>query len=503
MLVSVWDSFCHNICETVGMGESGGCGHSFRKLAFLTTVCDYKMRHFIHSCDLSTKGDRCSGTLACGHHMPMNTPTAIQRKVEQAIALLERRFLERNELIRLLMLGMLSGENALLIGPPGTAKSQLARAFSQLFGTEHWFEYLLTRFTTPDELFGPVSLQELKRDQYVRKTSGYLPAAQFAFLDEIFKANSAILNALLSILNERVYFNGREREAVPLQFLIAASNELPDDDEQLAALYDRFLVRYEVGYLQHASSYEKMFSLPKSQLPVVFSLYDISDIQAAAAQVDIPEAIIYFLYRVKQDMEEKEYRLSDRRWSKIANVWKTSAALHGREQVSIWDTVYTPHMMWDVPEDLPVMRELFERQFTEMLKAELENDLPLRKFAQIAEKWTTREADLHAFQFKKEVGAKMGREALERNRQLLEECRSEVEETARDLRNRLLQWQKREGDLEAYVLEKNRLIHNPETYTVKYAYLRIEGERILQQLQKTYRTVFDQEVPGTEYDYTK
>lgn len=432
-----------------------------------------------------------------------NQLTPIQRKMDQAIELLERRFLERSELIRLLMLGMMSGENVLLIGPPGTAKSQLARAVSQLFGSEHWFEYLLTRFTTPDEIFGPVSLQQLKQDRYVRKTAGYLPSAQFVFLDEIFKANSAILNALLSILNERVYFNGSEKEAVPLQFLIAASNELPDEDEQLTALYDRFLIRYEVEYLKRASSYEKMLSQPPTPLPVVFSLYDVRDIQAAAEKVSIPEAIVYFLFRLKQTLEEKEYRLSDRRLYKIAHVWKTSAALHGREQVTIWDTVFTPHMMWDVPEDLPVMRELYEQQFTEMLKAEMENDLPLRHFSQISDKWKEREADLHAFQFKKEVGAKIGREAMERNRELLEESRVQIAETARDLRNRLIEWQKREADLQGYILEKNRLIFHVEKYAVKFAYLRVEGERILQQLQQTYRTLFDQEIPGTEYDYTR
>ncbi len=432
----------------------------------------------------------------------MNTTTPIQRKMDQAIELLERRFLERSELIRLLMLGMMSGENALLIGPPGTAKSQLARSVAQLFGSEHWFEYLLTRFTTPDEIFGPVSLQQLKLDHYVRKTEGYLPNAQFTFLDEIFKANSAILNALLSILNERLYFNGREREEVPLQFLMAASNELPEDDEQLSALYDRFLFRYEVHYLQQASSYERMFSLPSGPLPVVFSLYDMKDIQAAAKQVTIPEALIYFLYRIKQDMEAKDYVLSDRRWSKIAGVWRTSAALHGRDQVTIWDTVFTPHMLWDLPEDLTVMRELFEQQFTQMLKTELENELPLQRLQQTADKWKEKESELHAFQFKKEVGAKLGKEAVERNGQLLEACRAELEETAKDLRNRLIQWEKREHDLGAYVLEKNRLIHNVEKYTVKYSYLRIEGERILQQLQKTYRTIFDKDIAGAEYDFT-
>lgn len=426
----------------------------------------------------------------------------LQKKIEKAVHILESRFLERSELIRLMLLGMFSGENVLLIGPPGTAKSQLARAISQLFGSEHWFDYLLTRFTTPDEIFGPVSLQQLKQDQYVRKTKGYLPQAQFAFLDEIFKANSAILNSLLSILNERMYFNGREKEPVPMQFLIAASNELPEENEQLAALYDRFLIRYEVSYLQTASSYEAMFNLPTDPLPVVFSLYDQKDLQAEVKQVTIPEAIIYFLYKLKQDMEEKEYILSDRRWSKIGHVWKTSAALHGRNTVTIWDTVFTPHMLWDFPEELTVLTELFEKRFAELLKTEVEKELPLRSFQQVAEKWMELEDELHAFQFKKEVGAKMSKEQQERFRLLLEECRNQLEESARTLRNRLMDWQQHEKDLPAFLRRKNILLHQVEKYTVKFTHLRIEGERLLQMLQGIYRTIFDREIAGAEYDYT-
>jgi MoxR-like ATPase len=431
-----------------------------------------------------------------------STSDAIQSKIKQAIQLLESRFLERDELIRLLFLAIMSSENALLIGPPGTAKSQLARGISQLFGSEQWFDYLLTRFTTPDEIFGPVSLQELKQDRYIRQTEGYLPASQFAFLDEIFKANSAILNALLSILNERLFFNGKEKQHVPLVFLMAASNELPEDNEQLEALYDRFLIRYEVGYLKNIASYEKMFQLPDEPLPAMLSLEDVQDIRQQAQNVALPESLIYFLYQVKQAMEEKGFTLSDRRWSKIGHVWKTSAVLNGRDTVSIWDTVYTPHMLWDVPEDLPVLQELFDKHFQDALKREMEEELPLRRYEQTAEKWLEKEDELHGYQFKREVGEKLGKEAVVQAQSLLEKCRIEVEETARKLRSKLLAFQEKEKDIEAYLHGRNFLLLEADRYAVKYTRLRIQGERILQTLQGLYRTLFDKEIPGAEYDYT-
>lgn len=425
----------------------------------------------------------------------------IQQNIEQAISLLESRFLEREELIRLLFLGLMSGENALLIGPPGTAKSQLARAVSELFGSGTWFDYLLTRFTTPDEMFGPVSLQKLKQDQYVRQTEGYLPGADFAFLDEIFKANSAILNALLSILNERIFFNGQEKVNVPLLFLMAASNELPEENDQLSALYDRFLIRYEVGYLKQMSSYELMFQLPSDPLPALLTLRDVEAVRKAASGVRIPEALIYMLYQLKTEMEKKEFTLSDRRWRKIGQVWKTSAALNGRDEVNVWDTVFTPHMLWDLPEDLGTLQELFQQVFQEALKQETERELPLRRYEQIAKQWAGQEDALHAFQFKKEV-TRMSKEEQDRMRSDLEECRIELEETARELRGKLVQWVQSERDLPGYIRNRNFLLLHTAQYAVRYTHLRIQGERILQQLQGLYRTLFDREIPGVTYDYT-
>ncbi|MEW9698746.1 AAA family ATPase [Paenibacillus sp. SI8] len=432
----------------------------------------------------------------------MREPIVVQNILREAMGHLEKRFMEREELIRVLLLALMSGENVLLVGPPGSAKSQLARAAAELFGNEPFFDYLLTRFTTPDELFGPVSLQKLKQDEYVRLTEGYLPSARFAFLDEIFKANSAILNSLLSVLNERVFFNGRNKQMTPLLFLIAASNELPEDNEQLAALYDRFLFRYEVEYVKQISSFELMFSAPTTPLPALLSTEFVQQIKAQAAQVTLPETIIYMLFQLKTALEEKEYVLSDRRFHKIGHAWKTSAAIHGRSTVNVWDTVLTPHMLWDFPEDLVELKDVFHTLFQEMLKKEMEQELPLLQYNQTVKKWLDKEDELHAFQFKKEVGGALSKDAAERLKSALEECRSELEDTARSLRGRLVAWQEKEKKLPEWIASQSIFLQHPEQFAVKFTHLRIQGERILQTVQGLYRTLFDREIPGIAYDYT-
>src|SRR3954469_20813325 len=162
-------------------------------------------------------------------------------KLREVGRALEQRFLGKEELVRLMLVALAGGEHMLLVGPPGTAKSALVRHLARLIDARY-FEYLLTRFSEPSELFGPVDIKAFREGSYVRRTEAMLPEAEIAFLDEIFKSNSAILNSLLTLLNERRFFTGSRTIKVPLCSLFGATNEIPND-EALSAVFDRFLIR--------------------------------------------------------------------------------------------------------------------------------------------------------------------------------------------------------------------------------------------------------------------
>src|SRR5258708_15116951 len=176
------------------------------------------------------------------------TVTRLRREV---VDVLKQRFVGRDEVIDLIALALVAGEHLFASGPPGTAKSALIRQFAAAV-RGNYFEYLLTRFSEPNEIFGPIDLAKLRDGTVATVTAGMLPEAEFAFLDELFNANSAILNNLLTVLNERVYRRGAERHDLPLLSFFSASNHLPDDDA-LKALFDRFLLRCHVDQLPRAA----------------------------------------------------------------------------------------------------------------------------------------------------------------------------------------------------------------------------------------------------------
>lgn len=205
----------------------------------------------------------------------------------QAMGLaLKSQFLEREDVIDGMLVAALAGEHVLLVGPPGSAKSALVVAFSKAVAGTKYFEWLLGRFTVPEELFGPMSLKGLENEEYRRVTTGKLPEADVAFLDEVFKAGGAILNTLLSVLNERKFYNNGAPVSVPLRMVVGASNELPDGAE-LGALYDRFVVRYWIDYLGSADNFVRMVQgIPKGhEAGVTLTEWDTARDEVATIKV--------------------------------------------------------------------------------------------------------------------------------------------------------------------------------------------------------------------------
>lgn len=291
----------------------------------------------------------------------------LKPKLIRLLDTLNHGLVEREPAIKAALLALLAGENLLLVGPPGTAKSLIARRMADCLhhsdATAGYFEYLLTKFSTPEEIFGPLSISELKADRFRRNTAGYLPSVRLAFLDEIFKASSSILNALLTILNERIYHNGTEAQPVPLQALIAASNELPTGQEELEALYDRFLVRSFVDYVSE-EGLPQLLSKP-GPAPTLEPLTgaDLARVREAAASVSLPPEIITALQRIwaghKQLFkEDRRENLSDRRLKKAVGLLRVSAATNGRDAVDLSDLLLLKDCLWNHPDNALKVREL-------------------------------------------------------------------------------------------------------------------------------------------------
>lgn len=294
----------------------------------------------------------------------------MKERINRLLAKMREGTYEREEVLALSLLSALAGESIFLLGLPGVGKSMVARRLKLAFKDASVFEYLMSRFSTPDEIFGPVSISKLKdSDSYERVTRGYLPDAEIVFLDEIWKAGPAIQNSLLTVLNEKIFLNGNRELRLPLQGLISASNELPAEGEGLEALWDRFLLRYVVEPLKLRTSFVRLISSSPVGPRAVEEPFDAAECETLlqqSRQIRVPEPIIDLLCTIrgrmsekaqprkdddKEENEEKEdpakFYISDRRWKKAVGILRMSALLNDRREVNLSDTLLLSHMLWN------------------------------------------------------------------------------------------------------------------------------------------------------------
>lgn len=304
----------------------------------------------------------------------------LPERIKKLLDFIKEGLVEKDEAIRLALLSAIAGESIFLLGSPGTAKSLISRrikcAFKASEGKEvNYFEYLMNQFSTPDELFGPVSLKKLEQDSYERITDGYLPNAEVAFLDEIWKASPAIQNTLLTIINEKKYHNGTSVLQVPLKVLLSASNELPAENQGLEALWDRFLLRLLVDPIQNEDSFlalvcgkpVKSEVVPSPEMAdVMISTKELEQwknkIHAVSVPEDVQEVLASLRYKMRElDQKHPEkhiYYISDRRWTKIVNLLRTSAFLNGRNHVDLMDCYLISYCIWNDDSVIEKVREL-------------------------------------------------------------------------------------------------------------------------------------------------
>ena len=315
---------------------------------------------------------------------------------------MNRGIYEKNTEISLSLLAALAGESVILLGPPGVAKSMVARQLKTAFRDAQSFEYLMSRFSTPDEIFGPVSIQKLKTsDTYERAVEGYLPTADVVFLDEIWKAGPAIQNTLLTVINEKIFRNGNREMHLPLKLLVAASNELPAKGEGLEALWDRFVIRIEsrpikleknframlleshadfsrstrvLGHADFVDNADFSGSMGKS------GSTDFSDLKITAEEyaewaekickIGVKEEVLDAISAIRKSLRavnvdeaaaRRNIYVSDRRWKNIVRLLRTSAFMQDREEVDICDLLPIYHCLWQEPEERDAIRSIVIR----------------------------------------------------------------------------------------------------------------------------------------------
>ncbi|MFC5591300.1 AAA family ATPase [Sporosarcina soli] len=270
------------------------------------------------------------------------------KKLEEIRQALNLKFFERENEVEGILVALLSRQHMLMIGPAGTAKSALSAELAKIVQGTEYFQWLLTRFSTPEELFGPLSLKDLEKGVYKRNTLTKLPEANLVFLDEIFKANSAILNSLLTLLNERLFYNDGKPVKVPLLSIIGASNEYPEEGEGLEALFDRFLLRFELDYIANEKNFVSMLKgTGQNQILPSMTMEELVQLQLITDTVTIPDEVYETLGEIRKELRDEGIRPSDRRFKQSLSVLQAKALINQRQVVKVYDLVILENALWE------------------------------------------------------------------------------------------------------------------------------------------------------------
>lgn len=299
-----------------------------------------------------------------------NLVTSAQAKLSMIKREMNEQFMERDAVIDCMMYALVSGQSMLMLGDPGTAKSAITYELCSRIENGKYFQWMLNKTSDPSEILGPYSIKEMENDKFMRITTGKLPEAHIAFIDECFKANAPVLNILLPIMNEKIFYNDGKPNNIPLMTMIGASNEGPED-ESLNAFYDRFLFRINVHYVKDAANKKRMYTnfinnrrgLGNLTSKTTITIEEIQALTEASKSIVVPKEIINKFVKFINDLDKQTIHISDRRQNECFKILQASAIVHGRQQVGIDDFKSLIYVLWDKEEQIP----LIESTITKMI----------------------------------------------------------------------------------------------------------------------------------------
>ena len=293
-------------------------------------------------------------------------------KLEEIRLALNSKFFERENEVEGILVALLSRQHMLMIGPAGTAKSALSSELSKIIEGSSYFQWLLTKYSTPEEVFGPLSLKGLEQGVYQRIITSKMPEANIVFLDEIFKANSAILNSLLTLINERLFYNNGSPVQVPLMSVIGASNEYPEEEEGLDALFDRFLIRYEIDFIADESNFVSMLKAADQTIQMPFmTMEELLHLQVLTKRVVIPDEVYKAISKIRVELRDEGIRPSDRRFKQSLSVLQAKAMINQRQVVQIDDIAILENVLWEKVEQKDAVSYIIQNHAHDVIKQTL------------------------------------------------------------------------------------------------------------------------------------